>query len=602
MGAMAKTDKTWNLSALYKSDDDPQMAADRQKIEAATKAFEDKWRGRDDYKTDPKVLKEALDDYEAWAKDYSVSGSEFYYFNLRSNQDQNDPKVKAKVQSITEFANNNLNRIQFFELELAKIKAEDQAKVLAENSLEIYKHFLERNFASSKHQLSEAEERIMNLKSDTSYTRWVDMTSGFLSKEERETLLDDGMREKRNYEGLMTLTQSQDAKVRDEANEHLEDIFGKYLEVAEIEMNAIMANKKVNDELRHYDRPDSSRHLGDDIPTEVVDILVKTVADNNDIAKRFYSLKAKLLGKTSLRYFERNVEYGNITNKFSYEESLALVSKVFGELDPFFAETLQDFDKSGQIDVYPRPGKWGGAFCAYNLKKDPVYVLLNYTDTLKDVTTLAHEMGHAINDECMRQAVISLNFGTPTATAEVASQFMEDFVLDELMETANDDELRLAIMVNRLNDAVSSIFRQIACYRFEKDLHDEFRKQGYLSKDEIGKIFHKNMTDYMGEAAAGCENWWTYWSHIRTFFYVYSYAGGLLIAKAMQDRVRADHKFIENVKTFFAGGLTKSPVELFAEMGIDVTTAGFWKTGLDQVDQLLKDAEALAKKLGKLPA
>src|SRR4029078_8462329 len=136
---------------------------------------------------------------------------------------------------------------------------------------------------------------------------------------------------------------------------------------------------------------------------------------------------------------------------------------------------------------------------------------------------LAHEMGHAINNECMYGAVNALNFGTPMATAEVASQFMEDFVLDELMAKA-DDELKLAIMMSRLNDTVSSIFRQIGCYRFEQDLHAEFRQQGYLSKEEIGRIFKKNMAAYMGcgvEQSRGAENWWVYWSHIRTFFYVY---------------------------------------------------------------------------------
>lgn len=601
---MAKDQYQWNFSALYKDDNDPKMVETRKATQVAVEAFETKWRPRSDYLSDPKILKQALDEYEAWQAQYGLDGGEGFYFDLRSTQDQNDSLVKAKVQSITEFSNHTLNRIQFFELALAKTEAKSQKIMLADAGLEPYHHFLERVFASASHQLSEAEEKIMNLKADTSYSRWVDMTSGFLSQEERTTLLEDGTKAKRNYEGLLTLVSSQDQAVRDAAVKQLNDIFSKYLEVGEIELNAILANKKVDDELRHFDRPDSGRHLSDDVPTEVVDALIEAVSSYNHVAHRFYALKAKLLGKDKLAYHERNIEYGEINQAYPYPEGLKLVGKVFGRLDPFFVETLDRYVRDGQIDVYPRPGKRGGAFCAGHLLTNPTYVLLNYTDTLKDVTTLAHEMGHAINNECMYGAVNAINFGTPMATAEVASQFMEDFVLDELAATA-DDEFKLAIMMSRLNDTVSSIFRQIGCYRFEQELHAEFRKQGYLSKEEIGRIFRKNMMAYMGEAveeSPGSENWWVYWSHIRVFFYVYAYAGGLLIAKAMQDRVRQDPKFIENVKTFFAGGLSKSPVDLFADMGIDISTPDFWITGLKQVEVLLGETESLAKKLGKISA
>ncbi len=103
-------------------------------------------------------------------------------------------------------------------------------------------------------------------------------------------------------------------------------------------------------------------------------------------------------------------------------------------------------------------------------------------------------------------------------------------MLDEILHAA-DDELRLAIMMQKLNDDVSSIFRQVACYRFEQELHKDFRAKGYLSKEEIGKLFQKHMAAYMGNAvlqSEGSENWWVYWNHIRYFFYVYSYASGLL--------------------------------------------------------------------------
>jgi oligoendopeptidase F len=210
-------------------------------------------------------------------------------------------------------------------------------------------------------------------------------------------------------------------------------------------------------------------------------------------------------------------------------------------------------------------------------------------------------MGHGINNELIREKQNALNFGTPLSTAEVASTFMEDFVLREIVKEA-DEELRLSIMMMRLNDEVSTIFRQVACYRFERELHQEFRQQGYLSKREIGRLFQKHMAAYMGDAveqSPGSENWWIYWSHIRSFFYVYSYASGLLISKSLQHSVRKDAAFIAKVRDFLSAGLSDSPKNIFKRLGVDISDEQFWNKGLDEVDELLNETITLAKKLAK---
>jgi len=270
-------------------------------------------------------------------------------------------------------------------------------------------------------------------------------------------------------------------------------------------------------------------------------------------------------------------------------------------LDLSCSGILDRFIENGLFDVYPRKGKVSGAFCAHLLMSQPTYILLNHTGRLNDVLTLAHEMGHGINNEFIKEKQNSLNFGTPLSTAEVASTFMEDFVLREIVKKA-DDELRLSIMMMRLNDEVSTIFRQVACYRFEQELHQEFSQKGYLSKDEIGRLFQKHMAAYMGDAveqSPGSENWWIYWSHIRSFFYVYSYASGLLISKSLQHSVRKDPAFIGKVKDFLSAGLSDSPKNIFLRLGVDISDEQFWNKGLDEVEELLSETMALAKKLGK---
>jgi oligoendopeptidase F len=468
--------------------------------------------------------------------------------------------------------------------------------------LQPYKHYLERLFENARYQLSEEEEKIVNLKSKTSHSNWVDMTSRFISREEREVLNEDGKKKKMNFSGLQDLLTSQKKSVRDGAAKEIHDINEKYADVAEAEMNSIMENKKYEDELRGFERPDSSRHVADDIDSDVVDAMVEAVSGKFAVARKYYKLKSELMGVDKLKYHERNVPFGKVPGKYSFEKSIKLVSDVFEDLDEEFAKILKYFDVEGHFDVFPRKGKSGGAFCARYLKVSPVYILLNHSGRVNDVLTLAHEVGHGINDEMMRKSQNALNYGSPLSIAEVASTFFEDFVTARLLEDATED-VRLMLMMEKLNDDAGSIFRQTAAYMFEQELHEEFREKGYLSKDEIGKIFRKHMRAYMGRYVSqdpGSENWWVYWGHFRRFFYVYSYSSGLLISKSLQSMVREDRGNIEKVKDILSAGRSASPVEIFKSAGIDIKDRDFWNRGLAENEQLLKDTEKLAREMGKI--
>ena len=248
--------------------------------------------------------------------------------------------------------------------------------------------------------------------------------------------------------------------------------------------------------------------------------------------------------------------------------------------------------------MYPSKGKRGGAFCVHFTKNLPTYIMLNHTDTIRDVKTLAHEVGHGINNELSRKEQDEIYFGTLTSTAEVASTFFEDFVFRELIQGV-DKKTKFLLIMQKISDEISTIHRQIAGYNFEKDVHKSFRKNKHLSSKEIGKIFKKNMAAYCGDSVEleGFENWWIYWSHFRRRFYVYSYASGLLISKGMQELVDKDKSNIEKIKKFLSSGTSKSPRNLFREMNIDIYSEEFWKKGLNQINDLLNEAENLYEEL-----
>jgi len=591
-----KIKTVWNLSGLLASDNDPKADELIKQAQEAYQKFVDNWESRTDYLADPVVLKKALDDYEYLARDFDGMGSVGYYFYLRYHQNQTDPKIKSKNNNIYELEVKLANSVEFFTNRLAKISPESQKAVLASPLLESYRHFLEKLFESAKYVLTEPEEKILNLKNATSFGNWVRMVREFISKEVRQVIDEDGQPVQKTFSELLDMIASKNKNVRDTSAKAINEVFDKHADSAEHELNNILLDKKLTDELRGISRPDSARHISDDIESDVVDTLLDAVTSRFGLAHRYYALKAKLLGVDRLAYHERNIPLGSLNQDYSFDRAVDIVSGTFDELDPEFGRIFRSMIATGQVDVYPAKGRYGSAFCVHKRLKDPTFIMLNHTGRLNDVLTLGHEMGHAINNVLITRAQNALNNDTPLSTAEVASTFMEDFVFARAQQDYTPAD-QLYLLMEKLNDDISSIFRQVACYKFEQDLHKSYREKNYLTKEEIGALFTKHMSAYMGDAveqSPGSQNWWVYWSHIRSFFYVYSYASGQLISKALQNMVRQDKTAIEKVKKFLSAGLSKSPKELFLDMGIDITDRNFWNKGLGEVEQLLSQAESLA--------
>lgn len=595
------TPTKWILTDLYKSDNDPKMQVDLEKSIQEAEKFSKKWKSNTKYLEDPKELKIALDDYNDYIENRLYADNVMYYLILRSSQDESDTKIKALLNKASDVYTKVVNEIQFFSLSISKIDKKLQSKFLQSKELADYHHFIKRLFDTGAHNLSDAEEKIMNLKSKTSLDNWVSMVSEFIYKEEREVLDENSKKAKKTFSQILTLTGNKNKKVRKLAGENIEEILEKHVDLATVEINNVLENKKVNDMIRNFERPDSSAHLRHDMNTEVVDAITDAVTSRFDISKKYYKFKAKMLGQDKLDYYERSAVYDELKTKFSYQKSIDTIYNVFSELDGEFFDITKYFVDTGKIDVFPYKGKTGGAFCIGNSfsRRTSSYILLNHTNTLNDVLTIAHELGHGIHNEIARKNQNQLNFGTTTSTAEVASTFMEDFVLEKLLKQANDEE-KLIILMQKLDADMQTIFRQIACYNFELAMHNDFREHGYLSKEHLQKLFKKHMNSYMGSASKGCENWWVYWSHLRMYFYVYTYSSGLLISKALQAGVKKDPTYVSKVKEFLGAGISDSPRNIFNNVGIDITNKSFWHQGLNEVEELFKQTKLLAKKLGKI--
>jgi oligoendopeptidase F len=578
----------WDLTQLF-TDSEDYIKEYEENVVKALEAFINKWKDRNDYLSDPKVLFEALSEHSSLMEKYGFFTSESFYLGLSESLDQENTDLKARANLLHAKTMELYNKMQFFSLNIAKIPEEKQSMFLESDLLKEYRHSLETDFRLAKYLLSEPEEKILNIADKTSSWNWQQMVSDLLAKETGSVVDSKGKKSKLTFSEIMSKIDSTDKVQRDSAAKQIHKINKKHSEVATYELNSILEDKYNSDKLRGYDRPDKARHISDSIETEVVDALIKAVTDRFDLSQEYYRIKAKHLGLKKLEYHERNVPVGKIDVKYTLDQGISLVNRSLNTLDPEFSDIFEGFVEEGRVDFLPKKSKSDGAYCASVNNVTPIYILMNYTEKLNDVLTLAHEVGHGIHYTLARAQKIQ-NYGASLATAEVASTFMEDFVISEIENGMSDKEKELLTMT-RLNDDVSTIFRQVACYNFEKDLHLSFREKGFLSTKEIGEIFMKHMKSYMGDAVnynKGSENWWVYWSHIRRFFYVYSYASGLLISKSLQSLVRSNPKNISKVKDFMKAGESDSPLNIFKKAGLDISQGSFWNEGLGEVESALK--------------
>jgi len=573
----------WDLRALYASPNDPKIESDVKRLEARAKEFNKKYNTSRAWLGSPNELNKVLQEYEDIVCSVGTFKPLLYFSYLRALGARKS-EYDARIALLTPRAQHISNLLLFFELELAKLDGAVRQKFLKAGILVGRRYLLKRIFDSAKHNLTLSEEKIMNLKSQTSYDMWVEVVERILSS---KTVLYKGKK--------IPLPQAQNLipqlSLKDRRLLHvlLNDVYKEIAPIAEAEINAIVINKKTNDELRAFEKPYSQTVLSYQNDPKTVEVLVKTVTDNFSISKDFYAIKAKLLGVKKLTYADRTASIGSIKRSFKFDEATKIVRDSFAKAHPEFAEVLDDMLKMGNIDAFPKAGKQGGAFCSSGYKT-PIYVLLNHTNSFNDVRTYAHEMGHAIHAHYSR-GQRPLYSGHSYATAEIASTLFENFVFDAVFDSLNESEKKIALH-DKLNSSVSTVFRQVACFNFENQLHTAIRKNGYLSKEEIASLLKKNLEQYMGPVMKLIPDdgyFFVTWSHIRRFFYVYSYAFGELVSNAMYAEYKGDPKFINKIIEFLKAGESDTPENILRGIGIDVTLPNFFLQGLNEIKSEMLD-------------
>ncbi|MBX3476322.1 MAG: M3 family oligoendopeptidase [Brevundimonas sp.] len=362
-------------------------------------------------------------------------------------------------------------------------------------------------------------------------------------------------------------------------------------------LNTVAADKAMEDRWRGFRRPADSRHLGNEVDGEAVEAMAQAVADAYPrLSHRYYALKARAMGKTTLDQWDRNAPIETTAPRaFDWKTGRQIVLDSFSDLGGDFAERAGWFFDRPWIDARARPGKQSGAYAHPVTANRHPYVFLNWMGERRDVLTLAHELGHGVH-QTLAAGQGTLLGDTPLTLAETASIFAEGLTFDRLLATAPAAEQR-GLLAGRIEDGLNTVVRQIAFHRFETRFHDE-RQSGEVSADRIGEIWLEEMGASLGPAVTlnpGYEHWWSYVSHfVHSPFYVYAYAFGDLLVAALMETRRADPEgFIPLYRDLLAAGGTRTYVEALAPFGLNPRDPTFWTIGCRRLERLVDQFEAL---------
>lgn len=585
---MEEIQTKWDLTPLYESTDDPQIKKDVQRTKERYDEFRDKWHGRDDYLEDAEVLKDALEDYEALSEEFN-SSKPVHYFRYLKALDSNNQTAESMMNKLSQELTEIGNILLFFSLSLGNIPEQKQQEFLQDKRLEHYHYYLERLFLESKYDLSEDEEKILSMTSLPRYGMWVDGVEKSINKHtvefEGETIP--------FAEAMNKIHEIPNKDKRRELHKKCMQELRDVGDFAESEINAVVTNKKITDKLRGFEKPYSATILGYENEEDTVLNLVDTVTDAFDVSHDFYRLKASLLDEDVLTYADRQAPIGEVEKEIKFEESISILREHFGNVDEQYRDILDRMLENGQIDVYPKEGKRGGAFCS-GQPHQPTYVLLNHVPSFQAVTTFAHEMGHAIHSERSKEQPVMYE-GYTTSVAEVASTLFENVVFDAVFEGLDKEEKKIALH-DKINRDISTVFRQIALFNFELELHETIREEGSISQTDIAELHNKHMGAYLGDHFELTEDdgyFSVYWPHIRYFFYSYSYTYGDLISRALYARYDEDSSYVKQIDEFLRAGGSKSPYDIFNDIGIDTQKPDIFEEGIQSIKNDIETLETL---------
>ena len=574
----------WDLALLYPGPDAPEIGNDLQRCRAEAESISAQAAGRiaelDTAELGTVVKRlEGLDTCLA-----RLAAFAFLHFITRTG----DAAASALLQQVEELEAAVGKLTIFFQLEWNRLDADMAERHLRRAELQPYEHYLRAIRRFAPHQLSTGEEELLQELRPVGRSAWNLLFEKLLGQ------LRFGPKGRTEEEVLSDLHHV-DRDVRRNGADELTGGLRANLHILTHIFNTLAAEKMIDDRLRRYPSWLTARNLGNELEDRTVETLVTSVTERYDMVHRYYGLKKELLGCGELFDYDRYAPMpGSGEGQVGWEECQRIVLDAFAAFAPEMAEIASQFFTGRRIHAPVLQGKRGGAFAHPCVPEAHPYILVNYTGNMRDVATVAHELGHGVH-QCLAARQGFYNSDTPLVLAETASVFAELLVFKAQVRLLPTPEARRAYLCQKLESIFATVFRQVSMNRFEAAVHNGRRTQGELSAEQISAAWMETQRPMFGDSVTLRPDYAIWWSYIPHFLstpgYVYSYAFGELLVLALYARYLQEGKpFVGKYLDLLRAGGSRSPIELMQPFGIDLNDPAFWHGGLNIIEDMLAEA------------
>ena len=525
------------------------------------------------------------------------------YAHLKYSADTSSNDAASLMTRMDLMAANVDNRLLFFDLWFRKELDEDNAKRLIESMPIVYREYLKHKRLLAKYVLTEPEEKIISTLEVTGTNALVKiydrMVNGFeylmVIKKARKTI----KKTFSNKEKLLSYIRSTKAEERKSAYQSLLQVYKKNSGIlGEIYQNLVLQWRDENMNMRGYESPISVRNASNNLDDSTVRALLNVCKKNSDIFQDYFLEKAKMLGHRKLRRYDlyaplslRNSDQ----KKFTFSEAVNSVLDTFEGFNAQFREYSERVFNEHHVDSEIRKDKQGGAFCSTVSPKRTPYVLLNFDGKSRDVSTMAHELGHAIHSIAASDKPITVAHA-PLPLAETASVFAEMLLNDKLFSSVGFREQKI-LLAEHIDDMYATIMRQAYFTLFEIDAHRIIANEN-ATTDKISELYLNNLSQQFGDSVNVSSDFQWEWTYIPHFFhspfYCYAYSfGNLLVLSLYQQFKNEGRSFIPKYLNILSSGGSRKPEELLKDSGMDISRDEFWQQGFNLLEDKIKELKKM---------
>ena len=577
----------WDLERyFYKSIEDEQLQADLQLYMDKADVCIEKYSGKIAELSDEEFLC-FLEDIDA----LNVDGEKvMVYLGLVSSMDTQDQDVQKKISKISKMLSKYSEKFLFIDEEYKLIGFRKFEYFSSLGIMAPFKNYLRNTGISIQYLLSEPEEKVV-IKLANAYgtNLYEELVTSFKFNFRGENLTEDEIR---------TLRESQDRSIRRDAFQALADMYlTTQNQIVLGTLYSLVCKDNVADvELRKFDTVMSDRNMSEELSDKTVDTLLNTVSSKFSLHHEFLGKKAKILGYDKLENHDIYAPFPSDVEepKFTFEEGWELYKNTIEKVDPKLYEFSDDMVESGRISVHPKQNKSSGAYAQYT-KNLSEFVLLNWANTVSDVSTLAHELGHAFHGSLSKEQK-SLVYHTPLTLAETASIFNETLMFETILDKTEDKLTRKKLICNRLDDIFGTIFRQVVYVLFERRCHESFKNNEPLTYEDYNNMWFEEMEKFIGPNVNLnkdlMKHGWSSIPHIfHTPFYCYTYAFGNIISLNIYQKYKdSDNKeeFITKYHKLLESGGSDTPENLLNDIFGIKFDESFYNLAFTNIEELIK--------------